>query len=81
MHMIEVIAALPEVASINEWNGRFYVNLANTSRSAKGDSRKIWIKGDTLTLESYKGYMSDGAIASLSALEDKAAEIGMKIVR
>jgi len=81
MTKLETIATLEAVASISVWNDRTYINLANTSRSARGDSRKIWIKGDVLTLESYKGYMSDGAIASLGALEDAAAELGMNIVR
>lgn len=80
MTRIEIIANLPEVRKVSEWNGRHYINLANTSPSAKGDSRKIWIKGNVITLEPYKGYMSEGAIASLAAIEAKATELGMKIV-
>lgn len=78
---IEQIKSLDAVTSVNAWNDRFYINLANTSKSSKGDSRKIWIKGDTLTLESYKGYMSEGAIESLGNLEKFCEEIGIKIVR
>ena len=80
MTKIETLAALPAVASISAWKDRFYINLANTSRAAKGDSRKIWIKGDVLTCEPYKGYMSDGAIASLAALDAAARELGMTVV-
>ena len=78
---IETIKALSAVASVSAWNDRFYINLANTSKSSKGDSRKIWVKGDVLTLESYKGYMSDGAIASLDELEKTCVELGMTISR
>jgi len=84
MTKIETLAKLDVVASISApygRDGRRYINLANTNRGAKGDSRKIYAIGDTIVCEPYKGYMSDGAIASLNALEDAAVALGMTVTR
>lgn len=81
MTKIETLANLDAVVKIAAWNDRHYITLANTSRSARGDSRKIWIKGNTLTADDYKGYMSDGAIASLDAVCTAAEALGMTVVR
>lgn len=81
MTKIETIAKLDAVARVSDFLGRHYITLSNTSRAHKGDSRKVWVKGDVLTAEPYKGYMSDGAIASLEALCAAATDLGMTVVR
>lgn len=82
MTNLEAIVALPEVATVREWNGRHYINFANLSRTANGDRNlKVWIKGDTITREPYKGYLSDAAGAGLVAIEALATERGLTFVR
>jgi hypothetical protein len=84
MTNVETLTKLAAVSSISApfgRDGRRYVNLANTNHSYKGDSRKIYILGDTVVCESYKGYMSDGAIASLDSLEAAALALGMTVAR
>lgn len=74
------IAKLPCVAKVAAWNDRYYVTLANVSRSAKGDNAtKIWLKGDVLTIEAGKGYNSDAWIADKYALVDAAKALGVTV--
>jgi hypothetical protein len=84
MTNFETLANLSAVTSISApfgRDGRRYVNLANANRAYKGDSRKIYILDNTIVCESYKGFMSDGAIASLDALEAAAIALGMAVTR
>lgn len=82
MTNLKKIADLPEVAKLAEWNGRYYVHLTNLSRNSNGDRNlKIWVKDDAITMEPYKGYLSDGAIAGITAIENLAAELGMTFIR
>ncbi len=78
----KIIASLPEVAKASAWNDRVYIRLANLSKNSNGDRNlKIWIKGDTVTMEPYKGYLSDGASAGVAAIEAAAEKNNMKFVR
>ena len=78
----ETLAALPAVASISAPFGRdarLYVNLSNTNRAYKGDARKIYIIGNSLICDSYKGCMSPAAIESLYQLKEAATALGMQV--
>uniref|UniRef100_UPI0030D9DC74 hypothetical protein n=1 Tax=Pseudomonas lurida TaxID=244566 RepID=UPI0030D9DC74 len=56
MTNIEQIAKLEAVARISApWGsvGRCYITLANTSKSARGDSRKVYVTETKLVAEPY----------------------------
>lgn len=77
-NLIDTIAALPEVSSTNEWKDRTYINLeASKGSRAKADrTTKMWVKGDTLTIETGKGYNSDEFIAAKYALIEAVEAAG-----
>ena len=82
MDAIKTLEALDAVASISKPYGtRRYISMANTSRAARGDARKVYVDGNTIVAEPYRGYMSDGAIASLDAIEAAAIALGMTVTR
>lgn len=82
MTNLETIAANAAVASLSVWKDRHYINFANKSASSNGDRNlKVWIKGDVITMEPYKGYLSDDCKADLYTIEALADELGMTFVR
>jgi hypothetical protein len=78
---LEAVKSLPIVAKIAAWNDRHYVTLEATFGSrANADLRtKIWIKGETLTIERGKGCNSDAWIAAKYALVDAAQAAGATV--
>lgn len=79
--ILTALKALPVVAQAKAWNDRTYITLAGAQGSrSNADLRvKIWIKGDTLTIEAAKGYHSDAFIADKHALLDAARAAGATI--
>jgi hypothetical protein len=59
MTLIQVISKLSMVSKVSAWNDRTYINLVGYDAGSHGDrTRKIWIKGDILTIERGKGVCS-----------------------
>jgi hypothetical protein len=74
---LEIISALPMVAKVSAWNDRVYVNLLGFDSAAHGDrTRKIWIKGDMLTIERGKGNCSGRFATSCAQFLDALAALG-----
>jgi hypothetical protein len=63
------------------WQDRIYITLRGVDSHANADLRtKIWVRGKTLTIESGKGYHSDGFIASKEALVSSLTALGAEVV-
>jgi hypothetical protein len=68
MTVISQIQALPMVSKISPWNDRVYVNLVGFDSRNHGDrTRKIWIKGNIITIERGKGCCGGEFSASFAA--------------
>ena len=80
---IKIVKALETVAgtTVRAWQDRYYVNFdAARGSRANGDLRtKVWIKGDTLTVELGKGYTSDTFNAALNAVTAAARSVGATV--
>lgn len=74
----ETIKKMPEIERVSEWNDRLYITLA-AARGSKfnADLRtKIWLKGDTLTIERGKGYHSDAYTTAKEAVIATVTAVG-----
>lgn len=81
MTLIAVLKTIPEIEQIKAWNDRAYLTLAAVRGSrANADLRtKMWIKGDTLTIETGKGYHSDAYIAAKHKIIEAVEAAGGKV--
>jgi len=77
MTATQLISKLPMVSKVSAWNDRTYINLVGYDTGSHGDrTRKIWIKGDTLTIERGKGICSGRFSASFSDFLDALTAAG-----
>jgi len=67
--LFEIVTKSAAVTKVSPWKDRHYISLAGFNGRYAGDRNlKVWIKGDTLTVEGNKGTRSSELSESLSAL-------------
>ena len=78
MAIIDTIKSVAAVEQVKAWNDRHYITLtaARGSRANADLRTKIWLKGDTLTIEAGKGYHSEAWIAGKYELVDAVKAAG-----
>lgn len=77
LNILDIATASGAVANVAGWKNRHYINLKGANRSLAGDRNlKIWVRGDTLTIEGAKGCRSGAFRASLADLIDALVAAG-----
>ena len=75
--MLEIARSAPEIISVNAWKDRQYLRFFGHNPKMAGDRNiKCWIKGNTMTLESYRGLASDGMLAAIAKFGERLIAAG-----
>lgn len=75
--MLEIAKSCQAVYRVGAWADRFYLSLRGFDPSMRGDKTlKIWITGDTLTIQAGPGYRSTAITQSLTTLETAIVAAG-----
>lgn len=75
--ILNVVRKSNVVARMSPWNDRIYINLKGAASNCAGDRNlKIWIKGNTLTIEGGKGTRSDALLESYYQLRTELEAAG-----
>lgn len=73
--ILDIIKTVPG-ARVSAWKDRHYVNLPINSGFNGDRSAKVWVRGNVLTVEQGKGYVSDDFRDALAQMHDALVTAG-----